>query len=128
MGRYTKIIIILSMLAGCDRVSDTLRYSAHGINQLRTDVVVAYNEVANYHQPAPKPIPQAQLRYCYQFISDIVCYDAAQDGVTTAPLVAIQNGLPGRTISGNDVAQLNYAPSVDYTQVHQSNLSSPAIR
>jgi hypothetical protein len=91
-------VILVLVLAGCGQVSRGVRQSATSINDLRTSVNVAYNEL-KFYQQQPDPNPQPAQRYCYQFISDIVCYDTEQT-TNLSPIVGIQNGVTGRAIGG----------------------------
>ncbi len=99
------ILPVLSLLVACGPVGEGMRYSATSINKLRTNTQIAYNEL-KFYRPQANPYPQASLRYCYQFISDIVCYDAPQSDIKS-PLVGAQEGVPGRILAGNSITEIS---------------------
>jgi len=92
------LIGTLFLLSACSAIGDGMRKTASSVNKLRTDALVSYNEL-KFYRPQADPNPQPQLRYCYQFISDIVCYDAPQPNIRSR-LVAAQEGVPGRIMAG----------------------------
>lgn len=101
------LIAIAFTLSACSQVGDGLRFAVNNVNDLRYDAAIAWDDLKNYK--APNTIaPQPQLRYCYKMQSDIVCYDAPQPN-STAPLVGVQEGVPGRLIAGAPVIDANYA-------------------
>lgn len=101
--RKTLSIAAIMLLAACSQVGDGLRFAVNNINDFRTDATKAWHDFEHYRAPA-EFAPQPQLRYCYQFQSDIVCYDAPQTDIT-APLVGVQEGVPGRQIAGAQLVQ-----------------------
>lgn len=107
MQRFIVILACFGLLS-CGPVGDGMRYGAKSINKIRNDAVISYNEV-KFFKPVADAVPQTQLRYCYQFISDIVCYDSPQEG-TTSKLVAVQDGIPGRVIAGSTATSTVMAP------------------
>lgn len=112
------ILPVLSLLVACGPVGEGMRYSATSINKLRTNTQIAYNEL-KFYRPQADPYPQASLRYCYQFISDIVCYDAPQSDIKS-PLVGAQEGVPGRILAGNSITEISplYAAAAPTDPVH----------
>ena len=103
--RSAFILLALSVSA-CSQVGDGLRFAVNNVNDLRRDAAIAWNDLENYRAPA-EVAPQPQLRYCYKMQSDIVCYDAPQPN-STAPLVGVQEGVPGRIIAGAQVIDDSY--------------------
>jgi hypothetical protein len=100
-ARHMALLLLCTLTAACAQIGDGLRYTSENINKLRYDASYAWYNLGHYEPPATF-MPQPQLRYCYAFSSDIVCYDAPQDNVD-APIVAIQEGIPGRLIGGSEL-------------------------
>jgi hypothetical protein len=88
---FCSAVIPLSMfmLAGCDLVVDGSRSRASLTERAFYDAKSAWTDIFTYH---PKEEPNApQTRYCYQMMTDVVCYDSVQPGLT-AKLVGYQDG------------------------------------
>lgn len=91
--------IILAALVGlsaCTQMTMEAKDAAEAAKRAQYETREAWKKLLTY-TPPPKP-PLAQRRYCYKQLSDVVCYDSEQQ--TTSPLVAIQEGNPGRLVAG----------------------------
>ncbi len=82
-------IASLSALSGCDALVDGTQARASITERAFNDAASAWTDLLTYH---PKEMPNApQTRYCYQMMTDVVCYDSVQPGLT-AKLVGYQDG------------------------------------
>jgi hypothetical protein len=99
-------------LAGCTELSKEARDASDSAKQVQYDTWQSWRGVINYRPP---PQPQlAQRRYCYKQLIDIVCYDSPQD--STSPIVAIQQGKPGRLIAGQAALDAAYDAQAQQAQ------------
>lgn len=79
----------LLSLSACDSLVDGAQARASMTERAFHDAASAWTDVFTYH---PKAEPNApQTRYCYQMMTDVVCYDSVQPGLT-AKLVGYQDG------------------------------------
>lgn len=76
------------LMQACGRLEETNYQAATSLNTWKNDTGRAWEELLTYH-PKSRALQAAATRYCYQFSSDIVCYDAPQPQLT-APLVGVQ--------------------------------------
>lgn len=90
------IVAALVALSACTNMTMEAKDAAEAAKRAQYETREAWKRLLTY-TPPPKP-PLAQRRYCYKQLSDVVCYDTEQQ--TTSPLVAIQEGNPGRLIGG----------------------------
>lgn len=90
------IVAALVALSACTNMTMEAKDAAEAAKRAQYETREAWKKLLTY-TPPPKP-PLAQRRYCYKQLSDVVCYDSEQQ--TTSPLVAIQEGNPGRVIGG----------------------------
>ena len=83
------LAMMLLSLAACDSVVDSSNAAASVTSRVFSDTTSTWIDAFTYH---PKRGPQApQTRYCYRMMTDIVCYDSLQPGLT-AKLVGYQDG------------------------------------
>lgn len=85
----TGLLAIVVCLTGCDKVADSSRAVQSVASRTFNDTRDSWKDFFTYHPPAPEPLPQT--RYCYQMISDVVCYDSEQPQLTSK-LVGFQDG------------------------------------
>jgi len=90
----TRIAALLALLfviplGGCDKMVDRAHASASLTQRAFSDAADAWSDILTYHPPAQPQAPQT--RYCYKMMTDIVCYDSVQPGLT-AKLVGYQDG------------------------------------
>lgn len=90
------MVAVLVLVSACTNMTKEAKDAAEAAKRAQYETREAWKKLLTY-SPPPKP-PLAQRRYCYKQQSDIVCYDAEQN--TTSPLIAIQEGNPGRLIAG----------------------------
>lgn len=90
------ILAALVALSACTNMTMEAKDAAEAAKRAQYETREAWKKLLTY-TPPPKP-QLAQRRYCYKQLSDVVCYDNEQQ--TTSPLVAIQEGNPGRVIAG----------------------------
>lgn len=84
----TALLAALLALTGCDALVDGSDAAASITSRSLGDAKQTWVDAFSYH---PKRGPQApQTRYCYKMVSDIVCYDSLQPGLT-AKLVGYQD-------------------------------------
>ena len=84
------------MLSACTNMAKEAKDVAEAAKRGQYETREAWKKLLTYDPPPPPPL--AQRRYCYKRQSDVVCYDSEQN--TNSPLVAIQEGNPGRLIGG----------------------------
>ena len=93
ISRCFRLVFAGSMLvvnlAGCDNIVDGQRAAVSSANKAMNDSVSVWSDLFTYHPPMPQQ--QAQTRYCYRMMTDIVCYDSVQPSLT-AKLVGYQDG------------------------------------
>lgn len=77
------------LLSGCDKFVHSSKEAQSVTMHAFSDTKDSWKEFFTYHPPQPDPLPQT--RYCYQFQSDIVCYDSVQKN-QTAKLIGYQDG------------------------------------
>lgn len=89
--RILPMIVLLAPLVACDEIRDTSDLAADSTKRTIYDAKERWKDLLTYRprHMAQRPLPQT--RYCYRMQSDIVCYDAPQQGIT-APLVGYQDG------------------------------------
>jgi hypothetical protein len=92
--RRTMVSVLLSLmsavtLSGCDAIVDGSKARASVTERAFKDAASAWRDLFTYH---PKEAPNSpQTRYCYQMMTDVVCYDSVQPGLT-AKLLGYQDG------------------------------------
>ena len=94
--RHTFITLCLLALAACTNAAETSNATAESLNAWKNDTGNAWSQLFTYN-PKPRTPQPASTRYCYQFASDIVCYDNPQPHLT-AKLVGVQGGEGPRII------------------------------
>jgi hypothetical protein len=80
---------VLMLLSACDNIVDGQRAAVSSINKSVNESVSLWSDLFTYHPPVPPQ--EAQTRYCYRMMSDIVCYDSVQPTLT-AKLIGYQDG------------------------------------
>lgn len=120
------IVTALVLLSACTNMTKEAKDAAAAAKRAQYETQEAWRKLLTY---TPPPEPQlAQRRYCYKQIADVVCYDSPQN--TTSPLVAIQEGNPGRVIAGKiayEKAQNTHQPTYAENRPSSVNMtpSSP---
>ena len=79
----------LLALSACDSMVDGSNARASITSRAFSDMRDAWTDAFTYHPKEPPNAPQT--RYCYQMMTDIVCYDSVQPGLT-AKLAGYQDG------------------------------------
>jgi hypothetical protein len=76
------------LLAGCTQLTDGVKQTGEVSKRIIADTKKSWIDVFTY---APARDPQLpQTRYCYNTMTDVVCYDSVQN--TTSPLRGYQDG------------------------------------
>lgn len=103
------IVAALAVLTACTNMTMEAKDAAEAAKRAQYETREAWKKLLTYTPPPKEQL--AQRRYCYKQIADVVCYDSEQN--TTSPLVAIQEGNPGRLIAGKrayEEAQFSSSP------------------
>ncbi|MBA4274863.1 MAG: hypothetical protein C0436_04340 [Alphaproteobacteria bacterium] len=100
---------MMLLLTACSQVAEGNKAAAQSLTRWKNDTGKTWSNLFTYN-PAPTEPKPASTRYCYQYASDIVCYDNPQPQLT-AKLVGVQGGEGPRMI----VHQA--APDAGYSQV-----------
>ncbi len=102
MNYFRKMLcasMTLALISGCNGITEEAKDIARAAKRSQHETREAWREVLTY-TPQPEA-PLSQRRFCYRRMGDIVCYDSEQN--TTSPLVAIQEGIPGRMVTGMEM-------------------------
>ena len=76
------------LLAGCTPLTDGVKQTGEVSKRIIADTKKSWSDLFTY---APARDPQLpQTRYCYNTMTDVVCYDSVQN--TTSPLRGYQDG------------------------------------
>lgn len=88
----TKHAVYLSLLliAACSNVAESNKAAAQSLTRWKNDTGKAWTNLFSYN-PEPQTPKLASTRYCYQFASDVVCYDNPQPHLTSR-IVGVQGG------------------------------------
>lgn len=93
MTRLMCTASLLSMIVisatGCTPLVEGAKHTAKTLEQARDETAESWTRLFTYH-PTPTVEQPPSTRFCYQFQTDIVCYDAPQPQLT-AKLVGAQN-------------------------------------
>lgn len=103
--RTILFVMLPLLMQACGRLEEANYQAATSFNTWKNDTGRAWGDLFTY-SPRSRAPQAAATRYCYQFASDIVCYDAPQPQLT-APLVGVQGSEGPRMV----VYQSMQAPS-----------------
>lgn len=112
MKRYARIGMACCLaLAACSNLEEANYTASTSLNNFKNDTGSAWKDLFTYNSKPRTPQPSS-TRYCYQFASDIVCYDNPQPDITSR-LVGVQGGEGARMIVYQPAAATGYtqAPS-----------------
>jgi hypothetical protein len=84
------------LLVACNGITQEAKNAAEAAKRSQYETRESWKRVLTYSPPPEAPL--AQRRFCYKKLTDVVCYDTEQN--TTSPLVAMQEGMPGRLVAG----------------------------
>jgi len=87
----------LLLLAACTPAAEGVQNASQQLGEAKDDINVTMRELFTY-KPRPRTPQPSSERYCYQFASDIVCYDAPQPQLRSK-LVGVQGSEGARIIS-----------------------------
>lgn len=108
MKRLVSIALCM-LLVACNGLTQEAKRAAEAAKRSQYETREAWKRVLTYNPPPDAPV--AQRRFCYKKLTDVVCYDSEQN--TTSPLVAMQEGMPGRVVAGKPLygdAQFSGSP------------------
>ncbi len=110
-------------IAGCTPLVEGAKHSANTLTQARDETAASWTQLFTYN---PKPdVPQApSTRFCYQFQTDIVCYDAPQPQLT-AKLVGAQNAQGYMVIQQTSAYDYNAGLSAPVPTVAATPIAAP---
>ncbi len=113
--------VISQLLVACSNLEEANHAATTSLNNFKNDTGGAWRDLFSYNAKPRTPQP-ASTRYCYQFASDIVCYDSPQPQLT-ARLVGVQGGEGARMIvyQQSDVSYGTAAPAI----IAPESVSSP---
>lgn len=97
MKPYHSIFALaLLILQACNNLEEANYQATQSLNAFKDDTGSAWKDLFTY-KPKSRAPQAAATRYCYQFMSDIVCYDSPQPQLT-ARLVGVQGSEGQRMI------------------------------
>ncbi len=112
--RNTLLLTLLVVLSACTNLAETNKAVAQSASRWKNDTGKAWSGLFTYN-PEPQTPKLASTRYCYQFSSDIVCYDSPQPNLTSR-IVGVQGSEGPRMV----MYQPSSAP--EYTQAEAAPL------
>lgn len=84
------VYLSLLLITACSNVAESNKAAAQSLTRWKNDTGKAWTNLFNYN-PDPQTPKLASTRYCYQFASDVVCYDNPQPQLTSR-IVGVQGG------------------------------------
>lgn len=122
-GSFAWLSLLMIALAGCTPLVEGAKHSAKTLEQARDETAASWTQLFIYN---PKPdVPQApSTRFCYQFQTDIVCYDAPQPQLT-AKLVGAQNAQGSMVIEQTSAYDYNASSSAPVATVAATSIAAP---
>lgn len=127
MVRHMKTIhvfpsMVMLLLTACSQVAEGNKAAAQSLTRWKNDTGKTWSNLFTYN-PAPTEPKPASTRYCYQYASDIVCYDNPQPHLT-AKLVGVQGGEGPRMIVHQAAPDAVYNP-VSAAPMFPSDIAAP---
>ncbi len=83
------VAMLMLGATGCDKIANNSRAAQDVTRHAFEDTKSSWRDFFMYHPPVPDSLPQT--RYCYQMLTDVVCYDSEQPTLTSK-LVGYQDG------------------------------------
>ena len=83
------VVMLMLTATGCDKIANSSRAAQDVTRHAFEDTKSSWRDFFMYHPPVPDALPQT--RYCYQMLTDVVCYDSEQPSLTSK-LVGYQDG------------------------------------